>query len=503
MISAVSAETPRAGRRLRSVTVPRGLLAARWPWLLAALGTAVWLALTFKPVVQNDGLHYFAYLPAIVVQRSLDFTDVYAAARAAHVQYDPSLVVLHSDTGAPANAYPVGPAVLSLPFYLVALAVVGTGAQPFASPLTIAYCLASLLAGLLALALCFRLAVDVGGSARAAAVGVAAAALATPFVYYLSFEPSYSHTFSALLATAFVGWWWRTRDERTPRQWLVLGLLGGVMAMTRFQDGALVAIAALDVGSARWRALWLLPGLAVGFAPQLAVDLAQFGSPLPPRAPGDGLQPLPGHYLDVLLSSRHGLLPWHPGIAVAAAGFAFVRSRRLGLAFLVAALVETLIDGAAPDWDGGFALGGRRFLVLTPFLAIGFAAAAARAGTLLAGAATAALAAWNVALMANLTYVIGDERDPGYAGLLIGQLRALPDVPREFVQGSAARALVLWPVLHQAPRLTWGLGLLALESAMVALAALVAIRARPPRTAAGAAPASGAVSAETAISLHR
>jgi hypothetical protein len=497
----VSAETPPADAAVAHVRLPTIPVAvtARLPWLLVAALVVAWLGLTFKPVVENDGTYYFAYLRAIAVQHSLDFSSEYAAAIGEGVRYDPTLVARGARTGRPSNAYPVGPALLSLPIYLLAVMVAGPGGDQFAAPYSTAYCLASLLAGLLALALAFRLAVEVTGSTRAAAIGVAAAAATTPFAYYLSFEPSYSHTFSAFVATVFVWWWWRTRDGRTPLQWLVLGLLGGVMAMTRFQDGALVVVALVDVPAARWRALWLLPGAAAGFAPQLVVDAAQFGSPLPYRPAADSLRLLPGHYLNVLLSSDHGLLAWHPGIAAAAAGAILVRDRRLRLAFVVAAAVEVLIDGAAPDWDGGFALGGRRFLVLMPFFALGYAALAARIGPRLAACGLALLAAWNVVLMANLTYVIREKQDPGYGGLLIGQLRALPYVPRELAQGAAGRSIALWPLLHQSPRLSWGFGLLALEAGSVAVAAFVAVRGRRR----GAARVDGLVQFETVTSVRR
>src|SRR5207244_5349504 len=58
----------------------------------------------------------------------------------------------------------------------------------------------------------------------------------------------------------------------------------GLMALTRFQDGALVAIALLDLPRARWRVLLLAPGLVLAFLPQVAVDQALFGTWLPIRS---------------------------------------------------------------------------------------------------------------------------------------------------------------------------------------------------------------------------
>lgn len=435
--------------------------------LIVGAAVAVWLGLTFKPVVENDGVFYFAYLHAIVVQHDLDFTNEYRAAAAAGVHYEPQLITTTNAAGIPSNAYPVGPAVLSVPFYAVALALAGPSRPQFGPPYTTAFCLASLLAGLLTLALGFRLALRLTSTVSSSAIGVATAALTTPFIYYLSFEPSYSHTFSALASTAFVLWWWRTGGRRSSREWLVLGVLGGVMGMTRFQDGAIAAIALLDLRHAGWRYLWMVPGMVIGFAPQLWVDYSQFGTWLPYRPANLALQPFPGHYLSALFSSDHGLFSWHPSLLLAALGMGFMRDRKLQLAFVIAFVLETLIVGSAPDWDGGFSFGGRRYLVLMPFFIMGFAALALRLSTQVALWTVALLTAWNIALMANLTYLIADRYDPGYLRLFGGQLKALLYVPREFVQGHAVRALVLWPVLHEAPKPVGGLTLLTLEAVCV------------------------------------
>ena len=72
------------------------------------------------------------------------------------------------------------------------------------------------------------------------------------------------------------------------------------MAMTRFQDGVLVAIVLIDFKRLRWPALLLIPGVLIGFAPQLVVDQVQFGTWLPQRPFGQALDPLHGQYLDVL-----------------------------------------------------------------------------------------------------------------------------------------------------------------------------------------------------------
>ena len=326
--------------------------------------------------------------------------------------------------------------------------------------------------------LSYRLAAAVAGP-RAAVVGVAGAAAATPFTYYLVYEPSYSHSFSACAVAAFLYLWWRARDRRTWQGWALLGLLGGLLGLIRFQDGPLLLVGLLDRPRRRWHLLVFFGAAALAFAPQLPVDQVLFGSWLPARPPGQDLQLFPGHYLQLLVSSQHGLFSWTPIALLAVGGFWFVPDRRLQLAFIYAFGVELLIGGAAPDWYGGFSFGMRRFLGLTPFFAIGLAALAQRVPARAAWTALTAFVAWNLVLMANFTYVINSAGDPGYGGLLDGQLRALRFLPHLVTQGTAGRALIWWPVLKLSFDPLLGLLLLLGEAACLAIAAAALRLLRP------------------------
>src|SRR5262249_33536614 len=144
---------------------------------------------------------------------------------------------------------------------------------------------------------------------------------------------------------------------------------------------------------------------------------------LPQPFPGVSLDPLHGHYLETLLSSHHGLLVWTPATIAAAAGVFFLRDRRLQLACVLAFVLELAITGAVSD-TGGNEFGTRRLLALTPFAVAGFAALAARVGPGIAWSGVALFGAWNLVLIANQEYV-NVWRDPGYAGLTLGQLAAV------------------------------------------------------------------------------
>jgi len=75
-------------------------------------------------------------------------------------------------------------------------------------------------------------------------------------------------------------------------------------------------------------------------------------------------------------------------------------------------------------------------------------------------------------MVANFEYVIG-RNDPGYGGLLLGQLRALRYLPHLFVKGSVLRDLVGRAASPQRFDPLAGLTLLALEGVCLASVAWI------------------------------
>ena len=427
------------------------------------------VAAAFRPIVLGDGVGYFSYLHAVLVEHSLDLTHAYAAATAAGVNSDPPGLEAPTVTGLAANYFPIGSAMLAAPAYLGALVLGGVGQADYSPLLVGAFTLSSLVCGLLALLLCWRLT----GSVPA----TVAVALCTPLTYYLLSEPSYSHTFGAFAVALFVLAWWRGRHERGAWGWLWLGVLAGLMGLVRWQDATLGAIALLTPPArGRWRVVLMVPGALLAIGPQLVVDRVIFGTWWPPRPGDQGLHLLSANQLLVLFSSWHGLFSWHPLTLAAAAGFLLVRDRTLRVACLYALVSQTLINSAVPDWWGSAAFGARRFADLAAFWAIGLTALADRLPRALTRAFVAVAAIWNVLLIANLDYVIRSPGDPGYPGLLAGQVAAVRYVPQVLARGVVVRDLLL----TRPSGLAW----LAAEAACVLAVASLAMWARRGRGAA-------------------
>ena len=456
------------GRSLRSKTVCVGLL---------FIGALALFALTFRPVVEGDGVSAYSYLHSVLVDHDLDMSNEFAAAVASGVSYHRINLSTETPTGHVADFTPIGAALLSAPAYAIALFASPTGEPIFGRSVTTAYVLASLLYGCLGICLSFVLATAVTRSWRSALGALVTITLASPLFYYMFLDPSYTHTFSEFVGSAFFLFWWRSGAHRGRLAWFGLGLMGGLMGMIRFQDGPLAAVALLDARKARWRSAFYVPGIVLGFLPQLLAEHVIFGRWLPRRPPDvSSFSVLPGHYLEVLFSTHNGVLLWAPIFFVGIVGVLLLHDRRLQAAAVLGFLIELAMMGSQADWWGGFAFGPRRFLVLLPVFAVGLAAIIQRLPRPAAIVGCVALASWNILLVADFLYVIKADRDLGLAGLIGAQVQALPYVPHIFAAGGAIRALVLWHWLDTSPDVLFGVALLGAEAACLAFAAWVAAR---------------------------
>ncbi|HKE18047.1 MAG TPA: hypothetical protein VKB80_24390 [Kofleriaceae bacterium] len=189
---------------------------------------------------------------------------------------------------------------------------------------------------------------------------------------------------------------------RSLRTWSVLGLLVGAAALARPQCALWAVIlvpAALDdvrraraarppaspapLASLGRQARSWMAGAALAllvFAPQMLAWKALYGAYLvTPQGPGFMWWGEPA-WSEVLFSSRNGLLPWAPLLALAAAGLlvAAVRTPRVGIWLLAGVCLQVVVNGAAWDWWAGGSFGGRRFDSAYIAFAFGLGAVLAR-----------------------------------------------------------------------------------------------------------------------------
>jgi len=397
-----------------------------------------------NPWVRGDGVGYYAFARAPLIQHNLDFTEDYRHANESF--RGPRLdekgqpkADFRTPTGHLENHFTVGPAILWAPFLLLAHAGVllaralgsSVPADGFSTPYRITMALATAIYGFLGLLLAFRLARQY---VRESWAFLATIAIwwASSLPVYMYFNPSWSHAHSAFAVALFLWYWHETRSSRSLSQWLLLALIAGLTFNVYYPNAMVLAVLVVEAVP-QYLSAFRRSAASASEAPSLAdllvrhlffglVVLACLLSTFITRyivyggAFESGYVPLRDWlwrspaFLAVLFSSNHGLFVWTPILLFAIAGLILFRWRepRVGVPFLAALLAFYLFIASYPDWAGISSYGNRFFVSLTALFILGLAVFLDRAAQLFRfrraalAAASAFLALfvfWNVGLM--------------------------------------------------------------------------------------------------------
>lgn len=423
-----------------------------------------------NPWVRGDGVGYYAYARAIIVNHNLQFEPDWLHANlsfnmgridaSGHLRADQ-----YTRTGHVDNHFTIGPALIWIPFLAITHAVVlgvdhlgaHIPADGFSWPYIDTMAFITALAGFLGLFLSFRLARKYFSEhwAFLATLGIW---FASSLLVYMYFNPSWSHAHSAFIVALFLWYWDRTRAARTLSQWLLLGLIAGLMLDVYYPNALflLVVLVELTVTSARilrarvssatreFRTLvfgssLFAAALVIAFLPTLISCWVIYGSPLTTGYTDGTLwhftNPLWGQ---VLFSADHGLFSWTPILLLASAGLLFVvrRDRVLGAGVIFSALAFYFLIAAYSDWDGISSFGNRFFVSLTPIFILGLAALLAASEKLVrnarvawrgAVAGIALLVLWNFGLVFQWGMHLIPDRGPiSWSEMASNQFRVVP-----------------------------------------------------------------------------
>ena len=359
-----------------------------------------------NPWVRGDGVGYYAYARAPLIEHSLDFTHDYQFANDSFrtARCDESLKPkpeFRTRTGHLDNHFSVGPAMLWSPFLVLAHGVVllarqfgaKVAADGFSAPYRFAMALSTSIYGFLALLLSFRVARRYVDPLWAfiATLGVW---WATSLPVYMYFNPSWSHAHSAFIVAVFLLYWDATRQDRTFNQWLMLGVIVGIMLDVYYLNVVILSLLVVEAVK-QYRQTFAstestCPSLRrllikhamfgvvviVVMIPTFASRWVVYGGPLE-----SGYVPIRDYlwsspvFWSVLFSSNHGLLAWTPVVIFAVVGLVVfaVRLPEIGIPFLAAVGTFYVFMSFYPDWAGIASFGNRFFISLTPFWIVGLA----------------------------------------------------------------------------------------------------------------------------------
>jgi hypothetical protein len=365
------------------------------------------LSLPFvNPWVRGDGVGYYAFARAPLIQHNLDFTADYQHANQGfrEARLDASgnpRDIFRTATGHLDNHFTVGPAMLWAPLLICTHAAVLLArtcglhvvADGFSLPYLFAMALGTLLYGFLALLLSYRVACRFVAE-RFALLGTIAVWWGSSLPVYMYFNPSWSHAHSAFTVALFFWYWLRTRVSRTASEWIVLALISGLALNVYYPNLLILAVLVPEALGSYYAArnktgdapplsrllayhllfcsvtlLALLPTLLTkhilygglfetGYIP---ISQWSWGSPW---------------FVALLFSANHGLFSWTPMLLFATVGlFLFARKfPSVGLSVLCALLAFYYFMASYPDWAGISSYGNRFFVSLTVLFILGLSA---------------------------------------------------------------------------------------------------------------------------------
>ena len=363
------------------------------------------LSLPFlKAYVAGDGVGFYAYVRSPLIDHNFSFSSDWENPKK---ELQMLFLVDHfvenpiTKTGHLPNYYPVGPAILWSPFliisHLAVLASIHLGghipADGHSWPYMVAMAGATALYGFAGLCLSFAV-VRRFVTERWAFWATLGIWIATPLPVFMYFVPSWPHTHSIFVNALFLWYWLRTRGTRTPRQWLLLGLVSGLMIEVHYPNIVFLLAPAYEMVAAyidAWRkrsqdshaflesvkrhSLWA-GGLLVALLPTFVTRQIVFGNPFSVGAYSLWNWKSPAFGL-VLFSTEHGVLVFAPILVLSLAGLlCLCRSQpSLGAIFLSIIVAFYCVIAFYPWWSGVFGPGNRYFLSLTPLFILGLGCA--------------------------------------------------------------------------------------------------------------------------------
>ena len=431
-----------------------------------------------RPWIHGDGRGYYAFARALLFQHNLDFEpDWYRGYETHPLVSDPSFHAKYlTPNGHIWNHWTIGPAILWSPFLLTARAITplvdavrGThfANDGFSKPYMIAMAVGTLFYGFLTLWISMLLARKYLPE-RWAFLAVVGIWLASSFAFYLYVEPSFAHTPAAFLTALFVWHWDRTRENRRRRDWILLGVIAGLMVDTYYPNALVLVVLLADSLVAYWNAwrerarermmkqlvnnLLFAAAAALVFLPTLVTKKVLWGSYFRTGYTQAWYWNSPA-FFQVCFSS-HGVFSWTPILIPSVIGLYLLRKtdRMLSYVLLTTLFAFTYFVGCYQDWHATPSFGNRFFISLTIFFILGLAAlmkeldSFLRHGRVLwpAVASIVLLIFWNCGVIYQFSnHLVSAYGEVSWSQVVRNQIAVVPSQMAHFVKESIEERLGL------------------------------------------------------------
>jgi hypothetical protein len=348
---------------------------------------------TRRSLVQGDARSYFAYLPSLVLDGDVDLRNQFLVLQPeGNSQYPFGI----GRNRLARNPFPIAPAVLWLPGYLTGLAIDATVGTEAATGQRLGYGVGAVLGTAvwsilivgIGAELTRRLVQHAVGS-NVAFLATLMAWLATPALYYTVISPLYSHALAWVAVSVMLWLTWRAAHQQQLGLWIAAGFAAGWVVAIRLQDAPLlIIVATMLIVTLRRRqsfhrapvlALALTGAIAAGYLIQAITWYWLTGAWVPLGGVRVLVAPRLSELYEILFSVGYrGWISWTPIVLPALAGLGVLAgrgaavTRALAVSGMAAVAGILMLDVMHP-FGAGAAFGARRYVSVTPLLALGLA----------------------------------------------------------------------------------------------------------------------------------
>jgi hypothetical protein len=334
-------------------------------------GQAVW----------GDGINYWAYLPSVYYDHDLDFEDEYRHIytpennNSANPKLAPQIQKTSiTSVGKTNNPHPPGTAIVWFPAFIAADILSSVFKLPqngFADMYQVFCGIWSVGITIIGLLLCEKVVHQITKNRQASFVSTVLIFLASPLLFYGSYDVLNSHFASFFLANLF--WYLLLVKQNNWKVSVILGVVVGLATLVRLQNSLLLIVAVVYVF---WRKKMLIKyhSLILGttflltISPLFFIWLNIYGIPIPAEYKNWWLQT---NLLGSLFHKTNGLFSRTPILLISLLGLkSFAdRSRRIAMLMFFFFFTQLIVITLHGGWSAA-AYGGRMYTSSLPFFAI-------------------------------------------------------------------------------------------------------------------------------------
>ena len=341
-------------------------------------------------IIQSDGTGYYAYLPAVFIQKDLSFQSTALAEEYSTPLKPKPFYLVKNQAGRTVNKYYPGVAVLQAPFFGAAYLLSNISEDEITGYSSIFYYFfqfGSLIYGVLGFYFLRNYLILSGITKKTSIVTSFALFFGTTLFYQIVFTPSLSHHYSFFLFALFAFLIKRYQQDPTRKKSIAAGVVFGLIALVRPVNILIILAVPFILGTKQENKLFfqklfqlknkhlLLLTLAflASISPIFIFNYLQSGNLMNWSYQGEGFNFSHPKMWQVLFSFRTGFFTHTPIAFLALIGccYLFTFDRYRSFLWIAYFLVISFTIGAWWSWDFGGFFGNRIFtehIVLLSFL---------------------------------------------------------------------------------------------------------------------------------------